>query len=129
MQGMMAQGGTGIIVDMPRLYNAMGDWIRTANLGSPDQYLVDPKSPEAQQAAQAQSQAQQQQMQEQVRIQAELTKLTQDFELEKQRRDLEYKVWSDKLDAEIKEADITARSVVDIKKLNKPEPKKEADAA
>jgi hypothetical protein len=119
MQGLMAQGGAGIIVDMPRLYNAMGDWIRTANLGAPDQYLIDPKSPEAQQAAQAQAQQQQQQIQDQVRIQAELTKLTQDFELEKQRRDIEYKVWSDKLDAEVKEADMTSKSVIEIKKINK----------
>jgi len=127
MQAMMAQGGAGIIVDMPRLYNAMGDWIRTANLGAPDQYLIDPKSPEAQQAAQAQAQQQQQQLQEQVQIQAELTKLTQDFELEKQRRDLEYKVWSDQLDAEVKEADMTSKAVLEVRKMNKPqEVKKDA---
>lgn len=117
MQGMMAQGGAGIICDLPRLYNAMGDWIRTAGLGSPDQYLIDPSSPESQQAAQQQQQSQKQQAEQQVQIQSQLIRLQQDFELEKQRRDLEYKTWSDKLDAEVKEADMTSKGIIEVKKL------------
>jgi hypothetical protein len=118
MQAMLATGGSGIIVDLPRFYNAMGDWIRTANLGSPDQYLVDPKSQEAQQAIEQKNQSSQQQTEQQVRMQAELIKLTQDFELEKQRRDLEYKAWSDKLDAEVEEAKMVSNGVIEVKKLN-----------
>jgi hypothetical protein len=46
-----------------------------------------------------------------------MTEMAQQFELEKQRRDLEYKVWSDKLDAEVDEAKMTTSAAVDIRKL------------
>ena len=117
MQQMIGSGGAGIICDLPRLYNAMGDWIRTAGLGSPDQYLIDPSSPESQQAAQQQQASAKQQAEQQVQIQSQLIRLQQDFELEKQRRDLEYKTWSDKLDAEVKEADMVSKGVIEVKKL------------
>ena len=118
LQQMMGTGGSGIITDLPRLFNAMSDWIRTANLGSPDQYLIDPKSPEAQQAQQAQAQQQEAQMKQQMQIQVQLTQLQQDFELEKQRRDLEYKAWSDKLDAEVEEAKMTSSGVIKMRELS-----------
>jgi hypothetical protein len=118
MQQMIATGGSGIIVDLPRLYNAMGDWVRTAGLGSPDQYFIDPKSPESQQASQQAMRNQKQQSEDQVRMQAELIKLQHDFELEKQRRDLEYKHWSDKLDAEVEEAKLVGNGVIEMKKIN-----------
>lgn len=116
-QTMMQQGGTGIITDLGRIYHAMGDWIRTSGLGSPDQYLLDPQSPESQQAIQAQQQQTQAAKEEEARLAAEEIKLTQNFELEKQRRDLDYKVWADKLDAEIEEAKLTTNGVIEIKKL------------
>ena len=117
MQALMETGGVGIICDLPRLYNAMGDWIRTAGLGSPDQYLIDPSSPESQQVALARSEEQKKQAEDQVQMQSQLIRLQQDFELEKQRRDLEYKTWSDKLDAEVKEADMVSKGVIEVKKL------------
>ena len=119
-----ASGGMGSLVDKSKLYNAMADWLRASDLGDPTQYFVDPESQEAQQAEQMQAQAMQQQ---QAELQAAQEKLQQDqfaFELEKQRRDLEYKVWSDKLDAEVEEAKLTASTVVDMAKINKPEPTK-----
>jgi hypothetical protein len=124
MQGMLSTGGAGIITDLPRMYAAMGDWIRTAGLGSPDQYLIDPKSPESQQAVQQQQASAKQNQESQVQIQSQLIRLQQDFELEKQRRDLEYKAWSDKLDAEVEEAKMTASGVIEVKKMQaaaKPE--------
>ena len=125
MQALMETGGVGIICDLPRLYNAMGDWIRTAGLGSPDQYLIDPSSPESQQVAMARSEEQKKQAEDQVQMQSQLIRLQQDFELEKQRRDLEYKTWSDKLDADVKEADMVSKGVIEVKKLNQPKPEKE----
>jgi hypothetical protein len=117
LQQMLGSGGGGIITDLPRMYSAMGDWIRTANLGSPDQYLIDPKSQESQQASQQQAQQAKQQQESQVQIQSQLIRMQQDFELEKQRRDLEYKAWSDKLDAEVEEAKMTTSGVIEVKKL------------
>jgi hypothetical protein len=123
-------GGAGILCDNAKLYNAMCDWCRASDLSTPEQYLIDPTSPEAQQAQQNMAQQAQQQSQQQQAQIAALQKQVQDFELEKQRRDLNYKVWSDQLDAETKEAEMTAKNVVEIKKLNKPaEPVKgDADA-
>jgi hypothetical protein len=127
LQGMMASGGKGIITDLPRLYNAMGDWIRTANLGPPDQYLIDPASEDAQQAQQEQADAAKQAAEQDIQIKAEVMKLEQNFELEKQRRDLDFKRWEAELDAEVKEADMTSKAVIEVKKLNKPEKESEPD--
>ena len=117
-QGMMSTGGNGVITDTQRIYSAMADWIRTANLGPPDQYLIDPTSEQAQQALQQQQQEQEFQAQEQLRIQAEEIKLNQNFELEKQGRELSYKEWKDRLMAEIEEAKLTVDSTIKVKELN-----------
>jgi hypothetical protein len=135
LQGLIASGGEGIITDQSRLYNAMGDWIRAANLGAPDQYLIDPASPEARQAAQAQQQAAQQsaqaakdaQIEMAVKSQAPLLQMQHHFKLTEQERELSYKVWSDQLDAEVKEADITAQSLIDVKKMMQTAPKPEKE--
>jgi hypothetical protein len=132
LQGLIESGGDGIITDRTKLYNAMGDWIRAANLGAPDQYLIDPASPEAQRAAQAQQQAQQQaaeaakaaQIDIAVNSQAPLLKMQHDFKLTEQDRELSYKVWSDQLDAEVSEADMVSKSMIELKKIYKPEPRK-----
>jgi hypothetical protein len=137
LQGLIASGGNGIITDQNRLYNAMSDWIRAANLGPPDQYLIDPNSTEAKQAAAQQAKSQQQAAQAaaeaQVRMtldsQGPLLQMQHKFKLIEQDRELSYKVWSDQLEAEVKEADMISKSMIDIKKLYKPEPKSEYQKA
>jgi hypothetical protein len=115
-QSMILQmGGGGILTDNAKMYNAMCDWCRANDLHEPEQYLIDPTSPEAQQAQQAQAQQQQQQMQQQQKQIMDLQRQVQAFELEKQSRDLRYKVWSDQLDAEVEEAKMTADNVVKLK--------------
>ncbi|WP_299084449.1 hypothetical protein [uncultured Paraglaciecola sp.] len=118
LQSMISTGGNGVITDTQRIYSAMSDWIRTANLGPADQYLIDPTSEEAQQALQQQSQEQRAQAEDQLRIQVEEIKLNQNFDLEKQSRDLAYKEWSDRLSAEIEEAKLTVDSTIKVKELN-----------
>ena len=61
--GLMQQGADGILVDLSRIHNAMIDWARSADVDAPEQYWIDPDSPQAQQAAQQKSQAAQQQQQ------------------------------------------------------------------
>jgi len=59
----MTQGMDGILTDPSRIYNAVYDWSTTAMLSGPERYWIDPKSKQAQQAAQGkaqQAQAQQQ---------------------------------------------------------------------
>jgi len=114
---MLQQGGGGIITDQSRLYNAMSDWIRTANLGAPDQYLIDPASPEAKQAAQARQQEQQQQQQTGLMIQKAAADLQHQYKLAEQAQEIQYKRWSDVIDAQLKEAELTLRGVIDTKRM------------
>lgn len=120
LQGMMATGGSGIITDLPRLYNAMGDWIRTADLGTPDQYLIDPVSPEAQQAQQSKAEEAKRAANEKMQVDAAIMKLEQSYELEKQSRDLEFQRWKEELNAEIEEAKIVGNGVIELKKMKQP---------
>jgi hypothetical protein len=130
MQGMMASGGSGIITDLPRLYNAMGDWIRTAGLGSPDQYLIDPKSPESQQASQQKADDARKAANEKMQVDAAIVRLEKSFELEKQKRDLEFKRWAEELRAEVEEAKLVTNGVLERKKLRVDQKEKaEADDA
>lgn len=72
-QGMWQQAGKGgILTDDVRAYNAAWDWVVASQLRNPDRYLIDPASPEAQQAAQAQQQAAQQAAQQQAAMQRAL---------------------------------------------------------
>lgn len=108
-QTMMQQGLDGVMVDKARIYNCICDWLRANDIPDPDQYVIDPSSPQAQEAAQRNAQNAQQQQQQAVQVQQRLVQMQQDFELEKQSRDLEYKRWSDNLNAEIEEAKLVAQ--------------------
>ncbi len=110
-QAMILQmGGGGVLVDNGRIYNAMADWIRASDLPRPEEYLIDPTSEESQQAQQAAAQQEEQAQQQQVQF------------------TVQYQRWSDLLDAELKEADITSKAVIETRKLSKPD-KSEADEA
>lgn len=52
----MERGQDGVLVDLPRVHNALLDFARMMGLPAPDQYWLDPKSPEAQQAQQQKQQ-------------------------------------------------------------------------
>jgi hypothetical protein len=116
----MAQGGDGILTNRSKVYNAMTDWLRASDIDTPEQYLIDPDSPEAQQAMQQQAQQQQQQQQQMAQMQQALIQMDQQFKLLLQKRDLEFKVWKEQLDAEVKEAQMTADNVVKLKQINTP---------
>ncbi len=57
----MENGQAGILTDLNAMYQTRIDIARMAGLPNPEQYFLDPASPEAQQAAQANQQQQQQQ--------------------------------------------------------------------
>ena len=116
----IAQGGDGILCDKSKVYNAMTDWLRASDIDTPEQYLIDPTSPEAKQTLAQREQAQAQQQQQMAQMQKAMIDMQQKFELLKQQRELDYKVWSDQLDAEVKEAQMTADNVVKIKQINTP---------
>ena len=136
--GLMSSGAGGVLVDNTRIYGAMSDWIRAAGLGSPDQYLIDPASAGARQAAQAAAVAAEQKaaavsghdlelLNEQHRYELVKAARQHGFDLAQQERELEYKVWSDRLDAELKEAQMMADGVVSMRKLQLDAAKVEPD--
>jgi hypothetical protein len=117
-------GADGVLVDLPNLYTAMLDWATSAEIDSPNKYFVDPQGQAAQQAAatKGQNQAQQEQTQmqltqaqlqlEQARLQMEQMKL----QLDKLKADQEmaFKYRELALNAEIKEAELTATVTADL---------------
>jgi len=121
-QQLMTAGLSGQITDMPRMYAAMSDWIRSTGLGDPTQYLIDPTSPEAQQAAQQQQQSQQQAAQQAKQDALEMLKAQADANRYEKQPEIEWKYYDTDTDAGLKEAEITAKAVIETKKLNKPEP-------
>jgi hypothetical protein len=117
-QQILQGGGAGVLTDNAKIYNSMSDWMRANDLQQPQEYLIDPTSPEAQQAQQQQAQAAQQQAQQQAQqmlaIQTQLIKTQGEVDARKQERELRYKVWSDQLDAEVQEAKITGDAVTSL---------------
>jgi hypothetical protein len=63
--GFVQAGKEGELVDNSKIYNAACDWIAAAQLQYPERYLIDPSTPEAQQAQQGKAQAAQQQQAQQ----------------------------------------------------------------
>ena len=119
----------GSLVDKGKLYNAMTDYLRAADLGQPEQYFVDPDSEEAMAADQQAAQAQEQQQQQMQQMQQQMVQMQQQFELQKQDNDLKFKYYDANLDAEIEEAKLTASSIIDIKKLDNAVDKSDAKTA
>ena len=115
-QTILMNGGDGILCDFSRYYNAMSDWIRANNLGDPDSYIIDPSSQGSQQALQQQQQAQQASQEQMVQMQVQMQKMQNDFELEKQQRDLDYKEWSDRLSAQIEQMKLHNDSMIQADK-------------
>jgi len=118
-QQALQAGAGGIITDMSKIYNASADLIRMMDAGAPEEYLIDPRSEEAQQAGQqAAQQAQQQQQQadamQQEIIGVEKAKVAQDKY--KTDKEIEFKYFDARLDAEIKEAEITTDAILETEK-------------
>lgn len=115
----MQNGGMGVITDMSKIYNASADLVRLMDVGAPEEYLIDPNSQEAQQAGQQQSQQQQQQQAKADKMQEEILaieqgKIAQDkYQVDKE---LEFKYFDSRLDAEIKEAEITTDAILETEK-------------
>ncbi len=90
----MQNGGDGVMVDLAHIHNALIDLGRSSGLLSPEQYWIDPASPESQQAlqmkaqqAQQQAQMQQQQMQMLIQVQMQLQQIQEETKRMKARLD------------------------------------------
>lgn len=127
-QQAMQAGLDGVLVDLNGIYNAAIDWISAANVSDhPEEYLINPMSPEAQQAQQQKAQsaeAQQAQMQamqeEMAQLQILLQQMKGDQEMEKTREELRWKYYDTQMDAGVKEAQLTVNAMDSManRKLN-----------
>ncbi len=123
---MLTNGQEGELVDKGNLHNAILDWCRTAGLENIEQYWIDPKSEEAQQAAQQKQQAAEQQaqreqemIQQQAQLQQQIYALGAQLEKYKHDTELLFKYADARLDAEMKEAEIVGSAVADIEKAQR----------
>ena len=126
----MPQGMGGQLTDASKIYNAAADWIRANDLGAPDEYLIDPQSEEAQQAAQQQSQQQQQMQAQQEQLmqqQVQLEQMKIDMDKYKVDKEVEWKYYDTNMDAEVKEADMTTKAILETEKLNNETVQQETD--
>ena len=122
----MQSGLDGVLVDIQNIFNAAQDWITASGVSDhPDEYLINPMSPQAQQAQQskAQQQAQQQQMmaqqQEQMfEMQAMLEEIKAQNDKELKRMELDWKYYDTDIDAGMKEAQMTIDTVTNIRGKN-----------
>ena len=103
----------GQLVDLSGIYKAMQDWMKMAGVDNPESYMIDPTSPQAQQAAQqAQQQAQQQSEQ-----QMQLYQQQRQDDLYKHDSELQHKFFDTALDAEVKEGEIISKAMIEAEKM------------
>lgn len=114
----------GQLVDLSGVHKAMADWLKMAGVDNPDQYLIDPTSPQAQQAAQ---QAQQQ-AQQQSELQMKLMQQQRKDDIYKHDTELQYKYFDSSLDAEVKEGEAVSKAMIEAAKMVE-NAKQQADAS
>jgi len=103
LQQMNAQGAGGILTDVKKIYNATSDWIRYANLGNPEEYLIDPESEESQQVQQARAQEANQQLsqaQQMMALQQSMEEMKLELDLLKHKDNLKFDYWKEGLEYE-----------------------------
>ncbi len=131
----MQMGQDGVLVGLPQLYNALIDFARASGLQAPEQYWVDPDSPQAQQAAQQKAQAAQQQAAAQAQAaQAQVQALQSIETIKAQARiadaqiSAQVQMQKQDIDAELKYADLRLKLVdMNAKYDSEPVPDTMAD--
>ena len=109
----LGQGADGVLSSVKKVYNTASDWIRMNSLGQPEEYLIDPDSEQAMQAADAHAQ-QKSQMNQQMQLQqAQMMAFQRDIEELKAKNsllekliDTEWKYFDTQVEAGLKTADM-----------------------
>jgi len=119
-QAQLAQFGMeGVLVNLPGFYRTLTDWARVADIRNPEQYLVDPESPEAvkamqdKNAAAAQAKNAQQQLMNQALA---LEQLRTAFDKYKSDSELQFRYYDAVLSAEVEEAKIAGQATTELLK-------------
>ena len=128
---MFQLGQEGELVDKGGFYNTVTDWCRANNLETPEQYWIDPDSPEAQQAREDKQQQQEQQQQMLQQMQAQQQQMEElRMQLEKYQHDSQLILdWAkERLKSETEEAKILGAATTELNK-QQAEFDRKADAA
>ena len=118
--GWLQSGAEGVMITKSHIYNTAADYIRAAELGLPEQYVLNPESEESMQAQQAisEQQSQMQQMQaEMTRMQAQLERQKLEQERYLKEQELQWKYYDTNIDAGVKEAEMTIDGAIEREKL------------
>ncbi len=115
----MAQGKDGILANDSTLYRTSLRVLQLNGVQDAESYLIDPMSPQAQQAAQGQAQMEQQMQQmqaqmAQMQMQLEQAKIAEDARQADQ--DLKFKYDELAVNAEVEEAKIAGQGTIDLEK-------------
>lgn len=115
-----------VLVNAQKYYRTLMQWCRVSDLANPEQYLINPTSPQAQQALkQKQATAQQESKARQSLMDRAIgTKETQ-ISLDKYKHDssLQHSYWSDVLGSEVEEAKIVGGATTELLKARESVPK------
>lgn len=111
-----AAGMEDILVDVVSYYKAFMSWLRVNDVANPEQYAIDPRSPRAIKAmnARAVQRAQQQKKQDSLLQQAVgLEQVRVGLDKYKTDAELQYKYWDTAIGAQIEEAKLALKGIID----------------
>lgn len=111
------EGMDNVLVNIEGFYKALTDWGRAAELPNPEQYFIDPSTPEAQEALKRKEQSEAQQADVSRALMANAVGLEQlRTGLDKYKADQEtaFNYWKETLRAEIEEAKIVGQATADL---------------
>jgi hypothetical protein len=116
----LAQNGMeDVLVNVQGFYTACMNWLRISDIDTPEQYFIDPRTPEALKALKAKAQSAQAAQQKQENMMSQAMALEQlRVALEKYQGDaeLQYKYYDTVLGAQIEEAKMAVSGVLDLVK-------------
>ena len=115
----MSQGMMNVLASPKTIYRTSMDWLRVAGVDNPERLAIDPESPEAQQAAAAQQQSAQAANEKQdglvqTQLQLEQARIAEDAR--QHDAEMRHKYYDTDMDAEIAEAKIAGKGVIDLEK-------------
>lgn len=120
--GLAQMGMDNVLVTVDGFYKALMDWARVAEIPNPEQYFLDPLSPQARQAAQEKAQAAQAEAQEKRNLMHQAIQLEQlRTATEKYKADqaTQFDYWAKTMDVEMKEAELAGKATIELVKQNR----------
>lgn len=124
------EGVDGVLVNVQGFYKTLMDWLRVNDVPNPEQYFIDPETPQAQQAMQQKMVAQQKEQELRMNLTQQaiqLEQLKQAFEKYKADQETEFKYWSKTQDVEVEEAKLAGTATIELIKT-KEQGKQSANA-